>query len=86
MAARFYSAVLLVAGVDGDDERVADQTAGMVPRDVVADWCRVALNGATSAARVFVQEWQLDSAGEMFPTGVTAGMCGGECALSWFGR
>ena len=38
------------------------------------------------AARVFVQEWQLDSAGEMFPTGVTAGMCGGERGLSWFGR
>jgi len=79
---RFYSAVMLCAG-DPDDV-VIQETSGVFPRDVVADWARDVLVGASSAHRVFVMEYTLDRAGEMVPTGGTGEMCAGESRVRWF--
>lgn len=79
---RFYSAIMLRAA-DPDDV-VIKETAGMFPRDVVADWARDVLVGASSACRVFVMEYALDRGGEMVPTGGTGEMCAGESRVRWF--
>ena len=84
MAARqlFYSAIMLRAA-DPDDV-VIKETAGVFPRDVVQDWARDVLVGASPAYRVFVMEYALDRGGEMVPTGGTGEMCAGERRVRWF--